>query len=144
MSFSARISLAKRKWRPSEDHEERSSNPSTAASPTRSRPAPVIYPDEITALYSYTIDWRKKMCGEESDRPLGAWGRWRWQAKKRKTEQKRKERPVIGIGAVEKPWKINYRRAKEWKIISIGVVCPHEGDWYPPLLSFKSAKRCYR
>jgi len=106
------ISLAKRKWRPSEDHEERSSNPSTAASPTRSRPAPVIYPDEITALYSHTIDWRKKMCGEESDRPLGAWGRWRWQAKKRKTEQKRKERPVIGIGAVEKPWKINYRPCK--------------------------------
>lgn len=68
MSFGARNSLTKRKWGPSEDHEERSSNPSTAGPPSHSRPAPVIYPDEIAALYSHTIDWRKKMCGEESDR----------------------------------------------------------------------------
>jgi len=75
MSFGARNSLAKRKRRPSEDHEELSSDPSTTASPSRSRPAPVIYSDEITALYSYTIDWREKMCGEESDRAIDLFDR---------------------------------------------------------------------
>lgn len=112
MPFGARNPLTKRKWRPSEDHEERSSDPSTTAPPSRSRPAPVIYPDEITALYSYTIDWRKKMW-KESDRATDLLER-EADGKPRNEGRRRKEKgePVIGIGAVEKPWKINYRPCK--------------------------------
>lgn len=85
--------------------QKRSNYPSTAAPPCRRR-SPVIYPDEITALYFCTIDWQK-MC-EDEDRQTVRKAR----NGKQQIYRKRKERSVIGICAVEKPWKINYRPCK--------------------------------
>lgn len=82
----------------------------------------VIYLDEIAALYSYTIDWRTKMCGEENDRARPTFlnaiesqerelreGWWKTEGD---ATVGRKGGPVIGIDAIEKPWKINYRSCK--------------------------------
>lgn len=114
VSFSARNSLTKRKWEPS---EKRSGDPSTTARLRRSRPAPVIYPDEIAALYSCTIDCAredsaKKRTDRATDLLWSVRSTRRGRGEKWKTVRERKEGPVIGICAVEKPWKINYRPCK--------------------------------
>lgn len=70
----------------------------------------------------------------------------RTRAASRETREKeRKEGPVIGIGAVEKPWKINYRPCKGVEnYIDRRRVNPHEDDWHSPPPFFESAERPYR
>jgi len=54
------------------------------------------------------------MCGEESDRATDLLERETDESDKPRNGSRGKEKgkPVIGIGAVEKPWKINYRPCK--------------------------------
>lgn len=158
MSFSARNSLTKRKWRPNEDHVEaieRPVNGSTSASSSVAPPSSGYLPrwnHSFVFLHDRPAEEDARKTEKKDDRTIDSLLSFS-DRERRETEsnkyiyiyiwEEKREGPVIGICAVLKSrGKSIIDRAKEWKIISIGVVCHRRcGLWQTLRLPSPSQSR---